>query len=222
MRSPPNPADPRRHRLVRLDPAAWAHWLSSRERLSVVPVLQQWALKGWPFIVRRSLPEDGDGVPLGLPLPLSLGKQRIALTMPLQAIDSSAALPGVGEVLEAAPAHWRPCLRRLAELSDAFRMRAGVFGSLAWQHATGLDYLSSSSDLDLAWSLPHTNRLDAFLAELAALDAAAPMRLDGELLREDGTGANWRELHAGSTELALKTASGVVLCSRRAFVGALG
>jgi phosphoribosyl-dephospho-CoA transferase len=45
------------------------------------------------------------------------------------------------------------------------------------------------------------------------------MRVDGELLRTDGAGVNWRELHAGDAELALKTAADVVLYSRESFIG---
>jgi phosphoribosyl-dephospho-CoA transferase len=37
------------------------------------------------------------------------------------------------------------------------------------------------------------------------------MRLDGELVRDDGAGVNWRELHAGVGEVLLKTSSGVTL-----------
>jgi phosphoribosyl-dephospho-CoA transferase len=46
------------------------------------------------------------------------------------------------------------------------------------------------------------------------------MRLDGEVLRADGAGVNWRELRSGRAEVALKTATEVALCSRSAFIGA--
>jgi len=59
------------------------------------------------------------------------------------------------------------------------------------------------------------------LAHFAAcIDARAPVRLDGELVRADGAGANWRELRAGRPELALKTASRVLLSARADFIGA--
>jgi phosphoribosyl-dephospho-CoA transferase len=60
--------------------------------------------------------------------------------------------------------------------------------------------------------------LAALLAELAACDAAAPMRIDGEVIRPDGAGVNWRELHAGAGEVVVKTASNVVLASPQAFL----
>jgi len=34
---------------------------------------------------------------------------------------------------------------------------------------------------------------------IAAIEARAPMRLDGEILLSDGGGVNWRELHSTGT-----------------------
>jgi phosphoribosyl-dephospho-CoA transferase len=96
---------------------------------------------------------------------------------------------------------------------------ARVFGSLAWQWLTGLNYVAPGSDVDLTWTVPRRHRIAGFLDELAALDARAPVRIDGEVLRADGAGANWRELHAGG-EIALKTANDVVLVTQHAFLGA--
>lgn len=47
------------------------------------------------------------------------------------------------------------------------------------------------------------------------------MRIDGELLREDGAGVNWRELHARLSEVAVKTAIAVELMRADAFTGGL-
>ncbi|CAG9226923.1 hypothetical protein BVI434_4790002 [Burkholderia vietnamiensis] len=43
------------------------------------------------------------------------------------------------------------------------------------------------------------------------------MRIDGELLRDDGAGVNWRELHARLPDVAVKTALAVELMSVEAF-----
>jgi phosphoribosyl-dephospho-CoA transferase len=83
-----------------------------------------------------------------------------------------------------------------------------------------LTYLDPSSDIDIAWTLPRPDQLEGFLGDLAAIDARAPVRLDGELVRADGAGANWRELHAGGAELALKTGSQALLSARADFIGA--
>jgi hypothetical protein len=44
------------------------------------------------------------------------------------------------------------------------------------------------------------------------------MRLDGELVRDDGAGVNWRELHTGARELLIKTTDGVALLDANLFL----
>ncbi|MBN3801409.1 malonate decarboxylase holo-[acyl-carrier-protein] synthase, partial [Burkholderia sp. Ac-20392] len=90
---------------------------------------------------------------------------------------------------------------------------------LAWQALTGEPYLSASSDLDLAFPLSAAVSLAALLDGLAEIDARAPMRIDGELLRDDGAGVNWRELHARQPEVAVKTATTVELMPADTFIG---
>jgi phosphoribosyl-dephospho-CoA transferase len=210
----------RRHRLVRVLPAAWDALLASRPDLADEPLLRDWANNHWPLIVRRPMPGEEAGLALGLPLPPSAGKRRIALQCQPGDIASVMPLPGLAEVFGTPPESWLPSLRELLLLAAKYEVTTGVFGSLAWQWLTGLTYLSPGSDIDLAWDLPRHDRVDRFLDELADLDARAPMRLDGELVRADGAGINWRELHAGDAELALKTATDVVLYPRKSFIGA--
>ncbi|NIF15285.1 phosphoribosyl-dephospho-CoA transferase, partial [Burkholderia sp. Ax-1735] len=75
------------------------------------------------------------------------------------------------------------------------------------------------SDLDIAFPLPDPASLAPLLDGLAAIDARAPMRIDGELLRDDGAGVNWRELHTRQPEVAVKTAITVELMPADAFIG---
>jgi phosphoribosyl-dephospho-CoA transferase len=222
MSSPSPRAEPplRRHQLVRVHPAAWKTLLRARPDLAGEPLLQDWATLGRPLIVRRRGPLDGDGLLLGLPLPPSAGKRRIAVEMRAGDVASVSPLPSVSEVLGTAPVAWRPCLQELTDLARAYGVRAGVFGSLGWQWITGLTYLGSHSDVDISWTLPRPDQLDVFLGELHDIDARAPVRLDGELVRGDGAGANWRELHAGVPEVALKSAGQVLLHARADFIGA--
>ncbi|WP_332455363.1 phosphoribosyl-dephospho-CoA transferase MdcG domain-containing protein, partial [Burkholderia ubonensis] len=83
---------------------------------------------------------------------------------------------------------------------------------------TGEPYLTGASDLDVFFPLPGAAHAATLLDGLAAIDARAPMRVDGELLRDDGAGANWRELHAGLPDVAIKTAGGVMLGPAAAFL----
>jgi phosphoribosyl-dephospho-CoA transferase len=222
MNSPSPRAEPtlRRHQLVRVCPAAWEAVLRARPDLAGEPLLDDWARRGWPLIARRRDPLDGAGVLLGLPLPPSAGKRRIAVEMRAGDIASVSPLPSVSEVLGTAPGTWQPCLQELTDLTRTYAVRGGVFGSLCWQWLTGLTYLGPRSDVDIAWTLPRPDRLERFLDDLASIDARAPVRLDGELVDADGAGANWRELHAGGAELAVKTAGQVLLRARADFIGA--
>ena len=209
-----------RHRLVRIDPPAWATLLASRSDLAAEPLLVDWAARGWPLVVRRRAPGDGDGLALGLPLPPCAGKRRIALTLAADAVVSAAPMPPLGDVIQAAPRAWWPTLRALQSSAARHDVRPRVFGSLAWQTLTGLVYLGADSDLDILWTLPRPARLGLFLDELAAIAARAPMRLDGELVRPDGAGVNWRELRDGGAELLVKTRCAPLLARRDAFLQA--
>jgi phosphoribosyl-dephospho-CoA transferase len=212
--------DPRlkRHQLVFVSPPAWDRLLASHQSLAKL-WLKEWADHHWPLIVRRMSPGDTGEVPVGLPLPPSAAKLRIALQVYYADIELVAPLPSVSDVIGVAPRNWRPSLRRLLELEQRYQVRCGVFGSLAWQRLTGLGYLGPDSDLDVVWTLPHRTQITEFLTHVAEIDARAPMRIDGELTREDGAAVNWRELHAGASEIALKSMSGVHSCSPAAFVG---
>ena len=44
------------------------------------------------------------------------------------------------------------------------------------------------------------------------------MRLDGELIRDDGAAVNWRELHTGAREILVKTLGGVALLDASHFL----
>lgn len=221
MNSPAPQSDQplQRHQLVRVRPAAWDALLASQDDLANEPLLRDWARRGWPLIVRRPSPGDVAGLPLGLPLPPSAGKRRIAIQMHAEDIIASERLPTLAECFDTAPPAWQPSLRQLMALAKKDGVQARVFGSLAWQRLTGLEYLSPRSDLDIIWTLPGLDVIHMFLADLAAIESHAPMRLDGELVRADGAGVNWRELHAAASELVLKTATDVILCPRESFMG---
>lgn len=232
MNSPARPAEARliRHGVVRVAPHAWGAVLAAHPALAdAPPVVREWAARGWPLMVRRAGPCDAGapGVPLGLPLPPSLGKRRIGVVAPEAAIVSVEPPPAIAGLRAAAPAGWRATLDRL----DAIARRHGVgcraFGSLAWQAMTGLTYLSSGSDLDLLFDAPVGPDAEAVLAALlddvAALadGGEVPMRIDGEVIRADGAGANWRELRTALTargEVVAKTPAGVALMSPCAFL----
>jgi phosphoribosyl-dephospho-CoA transferase len=214
----------RRHDLVRPQPRAWAEllagcWVEIRAgRADLIDVhwFAAWAERGWPLVVRRRAPDDPpDLIALGLPLPPSAGRRRIALSLAAEVLSEPQPPPRLAETAESAPGAWRATLARLTALDADVR----VFGSLAWQALTGLDHLGPASDLDLLWPLPPAGAVEALLADIAAVAADAPVRLDGELVRADGAAASWRELASGCGEVLVKRLDGVGLETRSRFLG---
>jgi phosphoribosyl-dephospho-CoA transferase len=164
------------------------------------------------------MPGETPGVALGLPLPPSAGKKRIAFLLPPCDIVSIIRPPSLKAASGSAPRAWWPTLDRLGELALRHSVEARVFGSLAWRSLTGLDYVTDRSDLDLLLDCHRDTDLDRLAADIAAIEADAPMRLDGELMRDDGAAVNWREFHGGAAEVLVKGVDGIALLDRRHFI----
>ncbi len=121
-----------------------------------------------------------------------------------------------------APAALHPQLDAVMALGVRRSAPPAVFGALLWQHVTGLAYLRPGSDIDLIWPMPDQGLLPELLDGLAALDAAGPARLDGEILLPGGEGVNWRELHgergrADGTVLVKSMNGAELRCARHLF-----
>ncbi|WP_395714319.1 malonate decarboxylase holo-[acyl-carrier-protein] synthase [Reyranella sp.] len=205
----------RRHDLVLVSPAAWRALVAERRDLAGNTLIAGWVDRGWPLITRRMLPGEGAVLPLGLPLPPSHGKRRLALALAHDALVSSTPPPLLREAMRVAPPAWAPTLERLLALDAGMR----VYGSLAWQYLTSLDYLTARSDLDMLLAMPPAADAPRLIAELAAIERSAPMHLDGELVRDDGASVNWRELHEGAVDVLVKTTREARLQETQRFLG---
>jgi len=207
-----------RHDLVYLSPQGWRAMLAAHGDLADDSLVACWCDEGWPMIRRRATPGEPAGIALGLPLPPSAGKRRLSFLLQSDDIISIARPPLLNSASESAPLVWWPTLDSLNELALRHSVEARVFGSLAWRILTGLDYLTDRSDLDVLLDVRRETDLDRLAADLAAIEADAPMRLDGELMRADGAAVNWRELHAGAGEVLVKSIDGVGLLDRDLFI----
>lgn len=197
--------------------------LDAREDLAADSLLSRWPKMRWPAIRRRALPCEASGVALGLPLPPSAGKKRISLIVHIDHVAAVARPPLLRQARAYAPRNWWPTLDRLEALALRHTVDARVFGSLAWQSLTGLDYVTGLSDLDVLFEFQDKIDIDRFVAEVAAIETGAPMRLDGELMGTDGAAVNWREFHGGAGEVLVKSIDRVVLLGRHQFIsGARG
>jgi phosphoribosyl-dephospho-CoA transferase len=208
----------RRHDLIFVRPESWCVALAARSDLAADPLVAPWVENGWPLIGRRATPCERHGVAVGLPLPPFAGKRRLSFLMQAEDVLSVAPPPSLVAAISVAPPAWRPTLARLAELASFHSVDARVFGSLAWRVLTGLDYLTDRSDLDLLLHIDRDTDVAGLVAGIAEIEALAPMRLDGELVRDDGAAVNWRELHGGSDQVLVKTIDGVALRDAAVFL----
>jgi phosphoribosyl-dephospho-CoA transferase len=165
--------------------------------------------------MRRSLCDDAKGlVPVGLPLPPRAGKKRLAFAVPPGEVVRTASPPLLADVAGSAPKAWQPCIDRLLHLDSGVR----VYGSLAWQHLTGLAYLTDRSDLDLLWRRQDEESTRTLLAGLWAIDCGAPMHIDGEIVAADGMAVNWRELQSGAAEVIGRRLDALALVRSQGFI----
>ena len=204
-----------RHTMVRPSEIAWSAVMAQRPELAQYPIIEGWARAGRPLVVRRPCCSDPAGmIPLGLPLPPLYDKRRIAVALTPGEIIEQSPPPLLADAAATAPASWRETIDRLLRLLPETR----TFGSLAWQHLTGLSYLSDGSDLDLLWPLSSANQADTLPSDIAQIGRHAPVKLDGEIVGAAG-GVQWRELTGdNASEILVKGAKAVHSMTRAAFL----
>jgi len=200
-----------RHRMIWINPAMWATVIAKEPALANKPLVVGWAGKGWPVISRRAMCSDeGTMAPLGLPLPPAWGKGRLSLRVPFDAIVLEAPAPLLSAAAHAAPAAWQGTIASLVGIDPQVR----CFGSLAWQHLTGLDYVATTSDLDLLWSVSDARQANALTQRIGRVAQVAPMRIDGELIAPTGRAVQWIEWRTEAGMVLVKSTDGVRLVER--------
>jgi phosphoribosyl-dephospho-CoA transferase len=181
-----------------------------------------WLDKGWPLSARRAAQGDVTGVPVGLPLPPCAGKRRLSFVVQPGNIVDIRPPPALRRLIGIAPPPWRATLDSLDSLAAHEFVDVRVCGGLMWQTITGLEYLTASSDLDILLRVNQDTDLELLADRVARIDAAAPMRIDGEFIRADGAAVNWREFHEQSSEVLVKTLDGVALVEPKVFAAGCG
>ena len=179
-------------------------WLDSSASLPAL--LREWIELGHPLVVRRPcLSPDGKNACLGLALPPSRGKYRIPFELPREAIRK------VSE-----PPLWTECetisnepVRPFHEAANAAGVALRTFGSHAWQHLTGLNYVTEHSDIDLLIFLESRTSWDAVRGSLSQI-AHAP-GIDLEIVLKSDASFSWREFSGTGQSLLFKGNSTVWL-----------
>jgi phosphoribosyl-dephospho-CoA transferase len=206
-----------RHELLLVDPSYWASIFPQNLNGSALSLLKSWADRERPVIVRSRRPsEHSDLVPVGVPLPPAVGKQRIALSILASAVIERQRLPSLASVRDTAAPAWQRTIDALCALGIRSAVTPAPIGSLLWQYRTGLKYLNERSDLDVLWH-PHVGSdIAALVARIAVIEQTAAMRIDGEIVFADGSAVNWRELHLAlngsrTAQVLVKSIDGVKL-----------
>lgn len=175
-------------------------------------------MSGYPFVARRLQPCDvSKDIPLGLRLPKTAGTRSISFTVPqsaLSEVEDPMLLAQVMEHKDQLPATWRQALAALHSAAKDINISMYVYGSLAWQTATGTTYVTEDSDIDLLVRPISLIQASACLMLLDAASRIAILPLDGEMEFPDGRAVAWKELVSDSKQVLVKTASGVELAAK--------
>jgi phosphoribosyl-dephospho-CoA transferase len=217
---------PARHDFVWLGSGAGAHARAmpgcAAALVDAGARLAEWTAAGRPLVVSRQPPELAPGhTLLGLPLPPSAGKHRIAFDVPTSHIARRAPPPPLRAIADLLPRPWQETLAALIGHTDIAATTPRAFGSAAMHALTGVRCLGEDSDLDLLLAPPSRR------AALRALDALGTIvargtcpRLDGEMVDRQGRAASWRELLGDSRQILFKHIARVGMIPREDFLAA--
>jgi phosphoribosyl-dephospho-CoA transferase len=171
--------------------------------LNDVICLRNWLGRGRPMIIRRPcISEDGKSVYVGLSLPPDPVKRRLAFRLPFSSLAN---------VVE--PPLWTECVEAFSESSEmagpilsvieVAKLPLQTFGSYAWQHFTGLSYVTPQSDVDLI--VPINRREDwRRFRQLMSETQKTDQRVDLEIILNGDSSFRWREFEAPGRQLLFK------------------
>lgn len=204
-----------RHDLFSIDVLHWQALAAMQSEGARAYWLREWGSHDWPVIVRRDDSESSpDSVAVGVPLPPSCGKLRIALHVPRVAVAVRLPRVQLADCRRTAPRRWATALDELEALGDATAIAPGICGSLLWQHLTGLAYLHDASDIDVLWQVTSLGQARAIAAALPEIEDRTGIRIDGEILSARGWGVHCREFGTQAQEMLVMTRGSAQLCSR--------
>jgi phosphoribosyl-dephospho-CoA transferase len=165
--------------------------------------LRNWLGRGRPVIIRRPcISEDGKSVYVGLSLPPDPVKRRLSFRLPFSSLAN---------VVE--PPLWAECAEAFSDVTEmaspiltvikAAKLPLQTFGSYAWQHYTGLPYVTPHSDIDLIVPI---NRRDDWrrFRQLMSESQKTDQRVDLEIILNGDASFNWREFETPGKRLLFK------------------
>ena len=167
-------------------------------------ILREWIGQGRPLIVRRPcVSEDGKLIHVGLALPPVAGKRRLAYSLPMAAMERLADPPLWEACRGGAAAEVDAAAQVIQAAATAAGLPLQAFGSHAWQHHTGLPYVTPTSDMDLLAPIQRRESWEKFRDAMARAGEISP-RADLEIILRDDASFNWREYAAPGSRMLYK------------------
>lgn len=183
-------------------------------------LLAAWLTNERLAIVRARQPgDDAALLSFGVAFPNRDGRKRIALQAAQTDIETIVGQLPLSALMQTAPSPWRAHLSELSAGADAAGLRVTVYGSLAWQHLTGHEYLRASSDLDVSIGVRSLDDAAVAVRLLSGFEGKAPFRIDGELCGPNNDAVSWREYAGDSDTVLMKSSAGAQLRTRGELIG---
>ena len=209
-----------RHTLVWIRPESRAAVAAQVTDEKLRAHVASWLAADRPLVVARQTANmDAGTIAVGLASPPAQGKRRIALGLAARDIVRHSPPLLFADTIVHAPAEWQPALAELHDEAINIDIKLHVFGSLAWQALSGMQYLTVQSDIDLLWCPQSNTQLQLGIELLERWEISSGLRADGEVLFGAGSAVSWREwagLKRGSDQHVLvKREHGAGLVSAR-------
>jgi phosphoribosyl-dephospho-CoA transferase len=215
-RATSTPVRLRRHQRVWLDPSMAANEIAGLGDDEADAVLT-WLRRGLPFVCRsasiNNLPQR---ISLGLKTSTEAGGARLGFTIDTRHVRRVQEPLALAEAIDAMPAPMRTAALQLADRSAALAVPVHVYGSVSWQHASRDVYLHGSSDLDILARPASQASAEQWVSAVRIVQAAASVRIDGEIELPCGGAVAWREWAGSSRTVVVKTSIGPELRNRDA------
>jgi phosphoribosyl-dephospho-CoA transferase len=163
----------------------------------------KWLGTGRPLIIRRPcVSEDGKFLYVGLSLPPDPVKRRLAFRLPFSSLANVVEPPLWTECAEAFPES-SEMVSPILSATEAAELPLQTFGSYAWQHYTGITYVTPHSDIDLLVPIYRRENWRRF-REWMSETQKTHHRVDLEIVLRGDASFNWREFGAPGTRLLFK------------------
>lgn len=187
--------EPARHTLIWVRPESRKQVVAQITDVEMQMQVAAWLLADRPLVVSRQ-PCDvaqSHSISVGLALPPAQGKCRIALSLAAHDISRYTLPLLLADAVAHAPIEWQPALAGLDDAAMDMGIELRVFGSLAWQALSGVQYVTPHSDIDLLWHARSLAQLQQGIELLARWEQDSGLRADGEVLFGSSSAVSWRE-----------------------------